>query len=144
MRDETETGRMGPTVLVVEDETEVCVLIHDQLDGEGYRVVCANNDAAAYRELAAGSFDALIVDINLGRGTTGYDVARQARRLDPKVAVVYVTGGPPESVALHGVRGAALVEKPFDREDLLNALEETGAAAERSNSDDDAAGSPFH
>ena len=48
----TETSgatRRAPSVLVVEDETDVCAVIHDCLDGEGYRVVCANNDASAYR-----------------------------------------------------------------------------------------------
>jgi DNA-binding response OmpR family regulator len=143
MTERNETAQTGPVVLVVEDEAAVCAVIHDHLDDEGYRVVCAGNDAGAYRELATGSFTALIVDINLGRGTTGFDVARHARRLDPKIAVVYVTGGPPESVALHGVRGAVLVQKPFDREDLLNALEETGAPTAPRGSDDDA-GSPFH
>ena len=143
MTEVTETAPNGLTVLVVEDETDVCALIHDHLDDEGYRVVCTNNDAAAYRELAAGAFEALIVDINLGRGTTGFDVARRARRLYPDIAVVYVTGLAPESMALHGVRGAVLVQKPFDREDLLNALEEAGAALGRDPSND-AAGSPFH
>ena len=143
MTDDTGTAPTGVGVLVVEDETDVCAVIHGCLESEGHRVVCVNNDAAAYRELAAGPFDALIVDINLGRGTTGFDVARQARRLHSDIAVVYVTGLSPESVALHGVRGAVLVQKPFDREDLLGALEETGAAARPARSNDDA-GSPFH
>ena len=112
-------------VLVVEDEPEVCELIHQQLADVGYEVVCAGNDDVAYRTLQAEarSFKALIVDINLGRGTTGFDVARHARKLNPSVPVVYVTGGDPSSVEMHAVEGAALVLKPFDREDLLGALE---------------------
>lgn len=119
--------RVGsPTrVLVVEDEAEVCELIQQQLGHEGYEVVCAGSDEAAYDTLQreARSFTALIVDINLGKGTTGFDVARRARRLNPSVPVVYVTGGDPLSVETHGVAGAALVLKPFDRQDLLTALE---------------------
>ena len=112
-------------MLVVEDETEVCDLIQEQLGQEGYEVVCADSDDVAYKTLQkeARSFKALIIDINLGVGTTGFDVARHARRLNPSVPVVYVTGGDPESVHTHGVAGAALVLKPFDREDLLVALE---------------------
>ena len=112
-------------VLVVEDEPEVCELIHQQLADVGYEVVCAGNDDVAYRTLQAEprSFQALIVDINLGRGTTGFDVARHARKLNPAVPVVYVTGGDPSSVEMHAVDGAALVLKPFDRADLLGALE---------------------
>ena len=121
----TENTGSFARVLVVEDEPEVCELIHQQLADVGYEVVCASNDDVAYRTLQqeARSFKALIVDINLGKGTTGFDVARQARRLNPSVPVVFVTGGDPSTVETHGVDGAALVLKPFDREDLLVALQ---------------------
>ena len=120
-----ETSGSLARVLVVEDEPEVCDLIQQQLADQGYEVVCACNDDAAYSTLQkeARSFRALIVDINLGKGTTGFDVARRARRLNPTVPVVYVTGGDPSSVEIHAVEGAALVLKPFDREELLTALE---------------------
>jgi DNA-binding response OmpR family regulator len=132
----------SPSLLVVEDETDMCILMHDLLDGEGLEVVCATSDAAAYRALPGRKFSALLVDINLGRGTTGFDVARHARRLDSKVAVIYVTGGPPEAVALHGVRGAALVTKPFDRDDLVGALEEVGVLGQRTRDGDESTGAP--
>src|SRR5688572_10144818 len=60
-------------ILIVEDEAEVCALLEDFLSEEGYEVSCAANDDAAYAELRRDwqSIDALVVDINLGRGTTG-------------------------------------------------------------------------
>ena len=121
----TNTPGSSARVLVVEDEPDVCDLINQQLADVGYEVVCACNDDVAYRTLQSEprSFKALIVDINLGKGTTGFDVARHARRLNPTVPVVYVTGGDPSSVETHGVDGAALVLKPFDRDDLITALE---------------------
>jgi two-component system, cell cycle response regulator CpdR len=121
----TEQTGASARVLVVEDEPEVCDLIHQQLADVGFEVVCAANDDVAYRTLQeeARSFKALIVDINLGKGTTGFDVARHARRLNPEVPVIYVTGGDPTTVEHHAVEGAALVLKPFDRDDLLGALE---------------------
>ena len=139
MSERLENPRAAATVLVVEDEPNVCALISDMLEDEGYQVVCTGNDVAAYRALAGTDFDALVVDINLGRGTTGFDVARRARTLDPEIAVVYVTGGPPTSVAVHGVKGAVLVPKPFTREDLIGALEDAGAAADRSDGENGSA-----
>ena len=120
----SQMSEAAARVLVVEDEPEVCDLIQQQLADVGFEVVCACNDDMAYDRLQreARSFKALIVDINLGKGTTGFDVARHARRLNPSVPVVYVTGGDPHSVEVHGVAGAALVLKPFDREDLITAL----------------------
>jgi predicted esterase len=35
----------------------------------------------------------MIVDVTLGTGTTGFDVARFARQLDPHLAVIYVRPG---------------------------------------------------
>ena len=120
-----EAIRSPARVLVVEDEPEVCDLIQEQLGDEGYEVVCATNDEAAYRTLQREprSFAALIVDINLGEGTTGFDVARHARRLNPAMPVIYVTGGDPSMMDLHAVDGAMLVLKPFEREELITALE---------------------
>ena len=96
----------------------------NMLTEEGYEVACAANDAAAYAELERDwqSIDALVVDINLGQGTTGFDVARFARRLNEAVPVIYITGGSPQSVSAFGVEGGVLVSKPFDRELLLDAI----------------------
>ncbi|HYF23434.1 MAG TPA: response regulator [Caulobacteraceae bacterium] len=113
-------------ILVVEDEDELCVLLADQLESAGYQPVCVSDDETAHRTLDAEhrALTALVVDINLGRGTTGYDVARYARRLNPSLPVIYTTGGAAESFTAHQVEGARLLEKPFTREELLAALEQ--------------------
>jgi DNA-binding NtrC family response regulator len=113
-------------VLVVDDEAEVCNLLHAILADAGYDPICAQGDTAAYEALEAerGSIVALVVDINLGQGTTGYDVARHARRVIPEVPVVYITGGYARSLESHGVPGGVLVSKPFDRELMLQTLAE--------------------
>ena len=114
-------------ILVVEDDVEVCGLLEELLSDEGYEVSCAATDEAAYAELRRDwqSIDALVVDINLGRGTTGFDVARFARRLNGSIPVIYVTGRSPESVSTFGVEGDVLVSKPFDRELMLAALKQS-------------------
>jgi two-component system, cell cycle response regulator CpdR len=113
-------------ILIVEDDAEVCALLEDLLSDEGYDVSSAANDEAAYAKLQRDwqNVDALVVDINLGRGTTGFDVARFARRLNDALPVIYVTGGSPQSVATFGVEGGVLVSKPFDRRLFLNTLQE--------------------
>lgn len=113
-------------VLVVEDEAPVCEVLTELLGGEGYDPVCALGDKAAYQQLDAEApgLAALVVDINLGRGTTGFDVARYARRLNPKLPVIYITGASSNSMEVHGVEGGVLVAKPFDGERLLSTLKE--------------------
>jgi DNA-binding response OmpR family regulator len=112
-------------VLVVEDDSGICDLIGDILDDAGYDAHCVQSDRAAYSVLSgARTYDALIVDINLGAGTTGFDVARFARQMRPDMAVMYVTGqASAEAFRAFGVPNSGYLAKPFEAEDLVLTLE---------------------
>ncbi|MDB5493177.1 MAG: CheY-like receiver [Phenylobacterium sp.] len=111
-------------ILVVEDEHHVCELISDMLMGDDLEIECVTTDREAYRRLSrSGVFDALLVDINLRAGTTGFDVARFARQLNPRLPVVYVSGQASKaSIETFGVADSAFVEKPFTAEQLQGAV----------------------
>ncbi|MDB5443590.1 MAG: hypothetical protein JWP73_1966, partial [Phenylobacterium sp.] len=66
-------------VLLVEDEADIAELITEALQAAGLEVRGAVSDEAAYEALEreAGRFAVLVTDINLGVGTTGFDVARR-------------------------------------------------------------------
>ena len=70
-------------VLLVEDEREIAELARDALSEAGFSVTVALDDQSASRTLEreARSFAALVTDINLGAGVTGFDLARRARGL---------------------------------------------------------------
>jgi DNA-binding response OmpR family regulator len=110
----------GPRVLVVEDDLDVMATICEALTREGWDCVCADTDALAYRELerAPESFAVLVADINLGRDSSGFDVARQARFRNPEVAVVYISAEGEADIRRFGVWGAELLAKPFQVGDL--------------------------
>ena len=111
------------TVLVVEDESDVLEIVQDALERRGFTVRTAENDESAYAilEREARSFQVLIADINLGVGTTGFDVARRARQLHPDLQVVYITGH-----AAHldrfGVPDAVMFPKPFYPDELAERV----------------------
>lgn len=111
-------------VLVVEDEDAVCDLLSDILHEAGFDTVCVNSDRQAYAALShAARYSALIVDINLGPGTTGFDVARYARHMSENLPVIYVTGQSAfSSFKAFGVPGSAFVPKPFETDDLIGQL----------------------
>jgi CheY-like chemotaxis protein len=115
----------APRVLVVEDEPQVCGLISDLLDEAGYEAHPVASDRGAYAALSgARGYAGLVVDINLGAGTTGYDVARFARQMRPGIAVLYVSGQASErSFKAFGVPGSGYMPKPFAPDDLLAALQ---------------------
>jgi CheY-like chemotaxis protein len=120
-------------VLVVDDEPDVCAFIGDALDGAGMIAVCVQSDAAAYKALGEAPFAALVVDVNLGMGTTGFDVARFARRVNPSINVIYVTGSTRRTSFLaFGVPGSDFLEKPFRAPELVRILRNAAKLGGRS------------
>jgi DNA-binding response OmpR family regulator len=107
-------------VLVVEDDDTTCELISDILEAEDFIVQYVQSDRNAYAALASGAgYAALVVDIDLGAGTTGYDVARFARQIRPGLPVIYVTGlSTRATFSAFGVPGSIFLSKPFMAEEL--------------------------
>jgi DNA-binding response OmpR family regulator len=109
---------------VVEDEHHICDLITEILEDAGLDVRCVGSDRDAYAVLGRTDFAGLVVDINLGAGTTGYDVARFARQATPGLPTIYVSGQSSEaSFSAFGVPGSVFLQKPFKAEELLSRLE---------------------
>jgi DNA-binding response OmpR family regulator len=108
-------------VLVVEDEAAIGELICEIVEDAGLPAERAASDRAAYAALeSARPYSALVVDVNLGAGTTGFDVARFARRRRRRLPVLFVTGqAGAHELAAYGVPGARLVTKPFTPDELM-------------------------
>ena len=112
-------------VLVVEDDPAICRLITEIVEEQTpLSVVCAQSDRQAYATIPSlPRFKAIILDINLGRGTTGFDVARFARPVIPAAAVIYVTGeATDQTFRAMGVPDSGFLEKPFTPDELIDAL----------------------
>jgi len=78
-------------VLLVEDDDLIRSLLASFLEGAGFKVATATNAPDAKRAIAAVDPDAVVLDIDLGRGPSGLDIADliQARRGD--IAIVFLT-----------------------------------------------------
>jgi two-component system cell cycle sensor histidine kinase/response regulator CckA len=114
------TKRTGgsETVLLVEDEAPVRVIVQRQLVNAGYRVLEAPNGEAALllSQAHAGPIDLLITDVVLP-GKSGPDTATALRDRHPGLRVLFMSGytDVPEGAELLG----ALLQKPFSANDLL-------------------------
>jgi DNA-binding NarL/FixJ family response regulator len=82
------------SVVVVEDEDFLRSLIADSLERAGFEVTSAANAADAKRALKSVDPDAVVLDIDLGRGPTGFDIADQIRKESKEIAIVFLTGLP--------------------------------------------------
>lgn len=54
-----------------------------------------------------------MTDVNLGKGITGWDVARAARYKTGEIPIVYMTGDSAHQWSADGVPNSVLVQNPF-------------------------------
>ena len=79
------------TVLVVEDEPLIRNLVASQLRADGFEVHTAASAAEARRRADACDPDVALLDIELGNGPSGFDLAAILRQQDPGIAIVFLT-----------------------------------------------------
>jgi two-component system, OmpR family, phosphate regulon response regulator OmpR len=72
---------MAEHVLMIEDDASLAALVAEYLAGFGLRVRVAGSGAEGLRMIAAGGFDALILDVMLP-DANGFDLCRQIRAHD--------------------------------------------------------------
>jgi CheY-like chemotaxis protein len=108
------------SILLVEDEAPIRVLMGHILNAAGYRVHMATDGYDALRKLAdIGSIDLLITDLAMP-GMTGVQVVRHALEILPGLRVIYATGSQdcfPETRV-----DITCLTKPFTPAELLNAV----------------------
>ncbi|MDB5436920.1 MAG: response regulator receiver protein [Phenylobacterium sp.] len=111
-------------VLLVEDDYVINVDICGVLEDLGMFVTAVHTADAAVAVIDSGGYlKALMTDIDLGVGLNGFDVARHARELYPKLPVVFVSGTMGSRHAAEGVAGSVLVAKPFHPLQIREALD---------------------
>ena len=104
------------TVLVVDDEASVRMLMLDVLSEAGYRVLVASDGPSALKILESNVRIALLItDVGLPGGLNGRQVAEAARAQRPNLKVVFVTGYAENAVIGNGLLrpGMTVITKPF-------------------------------
>ncbi|GAA4338290.1 PAS domain-containing sensor histidine kinase [Variovorax defluvii] len=109
------------TILVAEDDEEVCATVVDTLSELGYRVLKAHDGESALAIIQSGiPIDLLFTDVVMPGTLRSPDLARKARERIPGIAVLF-TSGYTQNAIVHGGRldpGVDLLTKPYSREDL--------------------------
>jgi CheY-like chemotaxis protein len=106
----------GETVLVVDDEDAIRMLISEVLVEAGYRVLEATDGPSGLRILqSAARIDLLITDVGLPGGVNGRQIADAARTTRPDLKVLFITGYAENAVVGNGhlEAGMAIMTKPF-------------------------------
>lgn len=111
----------GPRhVLVVEDEELMRSIIAQLLRSEGYEVREAHGAEVALNIFEHEKIDLVIIDVNLGGGTSGLDLLSRVRALDSEVMGIIVTAYPSVESAVHALHEGAYdyITKPFANDHL--------------------------
>ena len=111
-------------LLVVEDNAFMRTLITDLLEKEGFEIATAENAAEAVRVATSFDPDAAILDVELGHGPNGFDLARILRQDSPELGLVFLTNIPePKTIGVDNKivpkDAAYLVKESVGETDLL-------------------------
>lgn len=126
------------SVLIVEDDGLLRELLAVALEQHGFTVETAASASDARRIFSRGDHDAVVMDVNLGPGPNGFDVAEAILEKAPHTAMVFLTNLPDPRFAEHDAlglpRGVAYLRKSSlsDVHTLVAALD---AALRGSNID---------
>jgi two-component system, OmpR family, response regulator len=123
-------------ILVVDDEEEICEIVRQYLESEGFRVTSAEGGVAMRRVLAQESVSLVIMDLILP-GEDGLTLARELREKSPQIGILILTGRGETVDRIIGLEMGAddYLSKPFHLRELLartkSVLRRVAAAAPR-------------
>ncbi len=115
-------------ILVADDQRDVLAALRLLLGGEGYAVETAMSPGGVLAAVERQDFDALLLDMNYARDTTGglegLDLISRLRAMDAFLPVVVMTAWGSVEGAVEAMRRGArdYVEKPWDNDRLLRTL----------------------
>ncbi len=120
-------AEQGQTVLVVDDEQTIRMLVTEVLEELGVATLEAGDGAAGLAVLRSDArIDLLITDVGLPGGMNGRQVADAARVLRPRLKVLFITGYAENAVVGNGhlEPGMQVMTKPFTIDALAVRVKE--------------------
>ncbi|MGD0089467.1 MAG: PAS domain S-box protein [Planctomycetota bacterium] len=118
----------GETVLVVDDEEDIRIMVQETLQDLSYKVLVGTGPQDALRlvETYTGPLHLLLTDVVMPE-MSGKDLAERLKAKHPEVKVLYMSGYTSNVVLDHGVNGETLafIEKPFMPATLAKKVRET-------------------
>ena len=107
-------------ILIVDDEQEICALVHQYLSDEGYRVSIAHDGGEMRHVVEQLPVDLVILDIVLPT-EDGLSLARTLRTQRPEIGIIMLTGRGDTIDRIVGLEVGAddYLAKPFHLRELL-------------------------
>jgi len=127
---------MKKTVLIIDDDEEMCEELCEVLSDEGYKVDYIHDGLKGKDRIVHGHYDVILLDIKLP-GLTGYEILKNTR-LQPLKSKIFVLTGRPlvkdTGTAKNAVEkdeentlklADGVINKPFDIEKILQTIKQS-------------------
>ena len=116
------------TILLVEDEYEVCQLTAEILQSSGYQVLQASHgvEAMAVANKYSDAINLLLTDVVMPK-MSGKKLSENLKKLYPGLKVVFISGYTNEAISRSGIlnKGTVFMQKPFSPRALLSLIRKT-------------------
>jgi PAS domain S-box-containing protein len=125
-------AEQGETVLIVDDEPSIRMLVTEVLEDLGYTAIEAADAASGLKVLQSDvRIDLLVTDVGLPGGMNGRQMADAGRVPRPDLKVLFITGYAENAAVGNGhlEPGMAVLTKPFVMEALASRIKDLIAAA---------------
>lgn len=110
---------MKNKVLVVEDETDLTLIVADTLCGLGYYVFTAADGVEGLEKFKSDGADIIVADVMMPR-MDGFTMAKEIRKLSPSVPLLFLTAKSAVEDVEEGFEIGAndYLKKPFELREL--------------------------
>ena len=120
------------SILVVDDDENIRMVLHQSLEKEGYHVSTAKNAEEALNTLQRSFFHVVITDIMMGE-MSGVELLQQIKEMNSLMQIFVMTSHSTLPHVIQCMQGGAydFFEKPLKIEDILISLSEASRRAAR-------------
>lgn len=113
---------MSQSILIIEDDHRLADMVHDYLDGNGYKVDIARNGVTGIQKQSEQQFDAIILDLMLP-DIDGLEICRTIKsQSDVPIIMLTAKGDPMDRVVGLELGADDYMGKPFEPRELLARL----------------------
>ncbi len=107
-------------ILVIDDDLEMCALLSDVLEGEGWSVATSSDSLEASRILKKEEFDVIITDLKM-KGLKGLDLLAEAKKVASLTPVIIITAFGTIESAIKAMKMGAYdyITKPFRTDEII-------------------------